>query len=86
MSAFYADAQAAYASATPFTPFLPTSSLSTFAVFSLTLAFVLSFYFSTLRSSSKSGLPLQEMGVAGVASILGGFALVFAFCAVGVNV
>jgi hypothetical protein len=39
-----------------------------------------------LRSLPKKGLPLQEIGVALVASLLGGFGTVAMFCTVGVYV
>ncbi|GAA5840150.1 hypothetical protein JCM11251_000617 [Rhodosporidiobolus azoricus] len=87
MSSSYADAQSLYAFSAPFEPFLPTTSLSSAAVFCLTLCFVLSFYFSTLRSTGKnsSALPV-ELGVAAMASVVGGFGTVLFFCTVGANV
>ncbi|GAA6061091.1 hypothetical protein JCM10212_006292 [Sporobolomyces blumeae] len=75
---------AEHASLEPFSPFLPPSSLQPLAVFLLSLAFVASFYFSTLRS--KSTVPLAELAVGAAASLLGGFGVVLAFCAVGVCV
>ncbi|GJN92587.1 hypothetical protein Rhopal_005618-T1 [Rhodotorula paludigena] len=41
-------------------------------------------YVRLLRS--KTTIPYSELAVAGLASIFGGFGLVFAFCAVGANV
>ncbi|ORY67944.1 hypothetical protein BCR35DRAFT_308315 [Leucosporidium creatinivorum] len=79
----YAELLAEHNSLPAFAPFLPSSSLQPLAITFLSLAFVLSFYFSTLRAK---GLPTQELAVGSLASVLGGFGLVFAFCAVGVNV
>lgn len=41
---------------------------------------------SARRLRSKTTIPYSELAVAGLASIFGGFGLVFAFCAVGANV
>ncbi|GAA5874569.1 hypothetical protein JCM1840_002232 [Sporobolomyces johnsonii] len=84
MPSTYDQLLAEHAALPPFEPFLAPSSLQPFAVLFLSLAFVLSFYFSTLRS--KSALPISELAVGALASVLGGFGLVFAFCAVGVCV
>ncbi|GAA5973469.1 hypothetical protein JCM11641_006478 [Rhodosporidiobolus odoratus] len=86
MSSSYADALAEFSTLPSFSPLLPTTSLPSLAALSLIIAFALSFYFSTLRSSSKSTFPAQELAVAGAASVSGGFGLVLAFCAIGANV
>ncbi|GAA5961459.1 hypothetical protein JCM3765_003588 [Sporobolomyces pararoseus] len=84
MSSTYEQLSSEHASLPSFTPFLSPSSLKPLSIVFLSFAFVASFYFSTLRS--KSTLPLSEVAVGSVASILGGFGLVLAFCAVGVCV
>ncbi|GAA6043320.1 hypothetical protein JCM8097_001183 [Rhodosporidiobolus ruineniae] len=84
MSSSYAEALAQHQSLPAFSPLLPSSSLSSLAVLLLSLSFVLSFYFSTLRS--KAVVPIQELVVAALASVVGGVGLVSAFCAVGANV
>ncbi|GAA5912731.1 OST5 family protein [Sporobolomyces salmoneus] len=84
MSSTYDQLAAEYSSLPSFTPFLSPTTLKPLSVFCLSLAFIASFYFSTLRS--KSSLPLSEVAIGSVASILGGFGLVLGFCAVGVCV
>ncbi|GAA5883815.1 hypothetical protein JCM16303_002389 [Sporobolomyces ruberrimus] len=84
MSSTYDQLSLEHASLPSFEPFLPPSSLKPLSIVFLSLAFIASFYFSTLRS--KSTVPIPEIAVGSIASILGGFGLVLAFCAVGVNV
>ncbi|GAA5847667.1 hypothetical protein JCM3766R1_002443 [Sporobolomyces carnicolor] len=83
MSSTYDQLVVEHASLEPFSPFLSPASLKPLSVVLLSLAFVASFYFSTLRSKSAA---LSQVAVGSVASILGGFGLVLAFCAVGVCV
>ncbi|BGO93553.1 hypothetical protein NBRC10512_000712 [Rhodotorula toruloides] len=84
MSSSYAALQLEHPSLPAFQPFLSPSSLQPLSILFLAIAFVLTFYFSTLRS--KSTLPVSELAVGGLASVFGGFGLVFAFCAIGANV
>ncbi|GAA6007213.1 OST5 family protein [Rhodotorula paludigena] len=84
MSSTYAQLKAEHAALPAFEPFFARSALPSLATQALLAAFVLTFYFSTLRS--KTTIPYSELAVAGLASIFGGFGLVFAFCAVGANV
>ncbi|SCV71392.1 BQ2448_2980 [Microbotryum intermedium] len=79
----YAELLREHASSTPFSPLISPSSAPPLAIVLLSIAFVSSFYFSTLRPSK---IPTNEIGSALIASVLGGFGLVFAFCALGVNV
>ncbi|KAI0685543.1 hypothetical protein BC835DRAFT_1289941, partial [Cytidiella melzeri] len=66
-----------------FTPFVPVAVLPYLAFALLSATFALAFYFSTI---SKSSLPIHEVLVASLASILGGFGVVALFCSVGVYV
>ncbi|BGP18413.1 hypothetical protein JCM10213_001660 [Rhodosporidiobolus nylandii] len=84
MSTVYTQKLLEHATLPPISPLLPPTTLSSAAALSLTVAFVLSFYFSTLRA--KSTLPVSELAVAALASVFGGFGLVFAFCSVGLSV
>ncbi|KPV73738.1 uncharacterized protein RHOBADRAFT_45694, partial [Rhodotorula graminis WP1] len=70
-----------HASLAAFSPLVSRSALPALATQCLVAAFVLTFYFSTLRNSLA-----KELGVAAGASIAGGFGIVFAFCLVGANV
>ncbi|KAM0790574.1 hypothetical protein ACM66B_004441 [Microbotryomycetes sp. NB124-2] len=81
MTSSYADLLAEHAQLPSFEPAVPTSALSPLALVCLPMAFVLSFYFTTLRSK-----PAQELAVGAAASLLGGIGLVCAFCALGINV
>jgi hypothetical protein len=81
---------------------IATSSLQSLAYTFLTIAFFLSFYFSTcashphhLRANTGTDEGVRRLGkesskrefvVGGAASVAGGLGLVLAFCAVGVNV
>ncbi|GAA5926114.1 OST5 family protein, partial [Sporobolomyces koalae] len=75
---------AEHSTLSPFTPFLAPASLQPLSIVFLSLAFIASFYFSTLRSKQK--FPLAEIAIGTLASILGGFGMVLGFCAVGVCV
>ncbi|KAL8276369.1 hypothetical protein RQP46_011214 [Phenoliferia psychrophenolica] len=75
--------RAEYSTLSPYSSSLPASTLSPLAFLFLTAAFVLSQYFSTLPAK---GVPTTELAVGGASAVLAGFGLVFAFCAVGVNV
>ncbi|KAI0344175.1 hypothetical protein BDW22DRAFT_1483282 [Trametopsis cervina] len=66
-----------------FSPVIPVSLLPYLAFVLLSATFVLTFYFSTIP---KSTLPVHEVLVASLASILGGFGVVALFCSVGVYV
>ncbi|SGY60520.1 BQ5605_C007g04444 [Microbotryum silenes-dioicae] len=79
----YAGLQREHASSTPFSPLISPSAAQPLAIVLLSIAFVSSFYFSTLRPSK---IPTTEIASALVASVLGGFGLVFAFCTLGVNI
>ncbi|KIY61743.1 hypothetical protein CYLTODRAFT_433506 [Cylindrobasidium torrendii FP15055 ss-10] len=79
----YEELKALHASLPPFSPIVPTSLLPTLALVLLFATFVLGFYFSTLP---KDTLPIRELQVASLASILGGFGVVALFCSVGVYV
>ncbi|KIM51249.1 hypothetical protein SCLCIDRAFT_33606 [Scleroderma citrinum Foug A] len=75
--------QALHKSLPPFSPYVPASLLPLIALVLLATTFALTFYFSTLL---KAAIPLREMGVASLASVLGGFGVVALFCSVGVYV
>ncbi|KAL4069035.1 hypothetical protein J3A83DRAFT_4095396, partial [Scleroderma citrinum] len=64
-----------------FSPYVPASLLPFIALVLLSSTFALTFYFSTLP---KAAFPFREIGVAGLASVLGGFGVVTLFCSVGV--
>ncbi|TNY21182.1 hypothetical protein DMC30DRAFT_416295 [Rhodotorula diobovata] len=81
MSTQYQALLAEHASLASFTPWVSRSALPALATQCLVAAFVLTFYFSTLRDQLA-----KEVGVAALASVAGGFGLVFAFCLVGANV
>ncbi|GAA6057886.1 hypothetical protein JCM3770_001817 [Rhodotorula araucariae] len=81
MSAAYQALLEEHAALPAFAPFVSRSALPTLATQCLLAAFVLTFYFSTLRNQL-----VKEVGVAAAASLAGGYGLVFAFCAVGANV
>ncbi|KAI6043796.1 hypothetical protein EDC04DRAFT_2562353 [Pisolithus marmoratus] len=66
----------------PFSPYVSTPLLPFIALFLLSSTFALAFYFSTLPKTA----PIRELGVALLASILGGFGVVALFCSVGVYV
>jgi len=72
-----------HAALPPFSPLVPTRLLPLIAWSLLFSVFFLAFYFTTLP---KKGLPLRELAVALVASILGGFGTVAMFCTVGIYV
>ncbi|POY73158.1 hypothetical protein BMF94_3788 [Rhodotorula taiwanensis] len=101
MSASYARLAAEHASSPPFTPFVPRSALQPLAIILLVAAFILTFAFSTLGSTStrrrttSSGKSTaqqptstvgKELVLGGAASVAGGVGLVLAFCAIGANV
>ncbi|GAA6025500.1 hypothetical protein JCM11491_002841 [Sporobolomyces phaffii] len=85
-SSTYDQLVAEHATLSPFTPFLAPSSVRPVSIVFLSLAFIASFYFSTLRSKSTVVVPVRELAVGSIASVLGGFGIVLAFCAVGVCV
>ncbi|GJE92023.1 OST5 family protein [Phanerochaete sordida] len=64
-----------------FSPIVPVGLLPYLAFVLLGATFALAFYYSTLPKA-----PLRELGIAGTASILGGFGVVALFCSVGVYV
>lgn len=66
----------------PFSPYVSTSLLPFIALVLLSSTFALAFYFSTLPKTA----PVRELGVALLASVLGGFGVVALFCSVGVYV
>ncbi|BGP42140.1 hypothetical protein JCM10450v2_006227 [Rhodotorula kratochvilovae] len=81
MSAAYQALLDEHASLPAFAPFVSRAALPALATQCLLAAFVLTFYFSTLRNQL-----VKEIGIAAAASVAGGFGLVFAFCAIGANV
>ncbi|KAJ6459513.1 hypothetical protein C8R45DRAFT_1109387 [Mycena sanguinolenta] len=72
-----------YTTSPAFSPLVPVAFLPYIAFVLLFLTFTLAFYVSTIP---KATIPVRELGIASLASILGGFGVVALFCAVGVNV
>lgn len=66
-----------------FSPSVPVGLLPYLAFLLLAATFVLAFYFSTLPTDK---VPIREVAVASLASILAGFGVVAMFCTVGVYV
>ncbi|WVR09121.1 hypothetical protein IAU60_006183 [Kwoniella sp. DSM 27419] len=83
MSDTYASVKALHASAPAFAPPIPIAALPTIAFLSLLAFFALTFLFTTLP---KSKVPIPELGIAAIASILAGGGVVAMFCTTGVNV
>ncbi|KIJ45192.1 hypothetical protein M422DRAFT_251377 [Sphaerobolus stellatus SS14] len=81
--ASYDSIQKLHQSLPAFQPYIPAAALPYPAFVLLVSTFVLAFYFSTLP---KATVPVRELGVAAIASVLSGFGVVFLFCSVGVNV
>ncbi|PWO01199.1 hypothetical protein FA09DRAFT_335829 [Tilletiopsis washingtonensis] len=79
----YAAAQAEHLAAAPFAPALPVAVMPYLAGILLALAFLLSFYFTTLP---KGRIALTEIVTAGGASLCIGFGIVALFTTVGVHV
>ncbi|GBE78582.1 hypothetical protein BKA93DRAFT_799571 [Sparassis latifolia] len=79
----YLSIQALHRSIPPFSPDIPVGLLPYLAFVLLATTFALAFYFSTLP---KDTLPVREVAVASIASLLGGFGVVALFCTVGVYV
>ncbi|CED82255.1 hypothetical protein [Phaffia rhodozyma] len=77
----YLALQSVHSNSVPFVPPVPTWALGPLATVTLSIAFIGSFYFSTIKKN-----PVQEVGTALVASSLTGLGIVALFCAVGVNV
>ena len=91
--------QALHKNIPSFSPYIPVAFLPYLAFPLLAATFVLTFYFSTyvptlLHTTTttkhcccripKSTLPVHELLVASLASVLGGFGVVALFCSVGV--
>jgi len=72
-----------YATLPPYSTTLSPVFLPYIAFILLLSTFTLGFYFTTLP---KDSLPVRELSVASLASILAGFGVVSLFCAAGVNV
>ncbi|KIM32959.1 hypothetical protein M408DRAFT_14531 [Serendipita vermifera MAFF 305830] len=79
--ASYSSLQSLHESLPPFSPLIPTSLIPIIAWSLLLSSFGLGFYFTTLP---KQSVPVTELLIAIVASILGGFGTVAMFCTVGV--
>lgn len=79
----YDSIQALHQSLPPFSPYISATLLPYLAGVLLTTTFALAFYFSTLP---KATVPIHEVGVASLASVLASFGIVALFCSVGVNV
>ncbi|KAJ6569408.1 hypothetical protein B0H19DRAFT_939294, partial [Mycena capillaripes] len=77
------NAQSLYTSSPAFQPLVPVGLLPYIAFTLLFLTFTLGFYVSTVP---KATIPVREVGVASLASLLGGFGVVALFCTVGVYV
>ncbi|KAF8508523.1 hypothetical protein JB92DRAFT_2732645, partial [Gautieria morchelliformis] len=75
--------QTLHQSLPPFVPYISATLLPYLAFVLLMATFALGFYFSTLP---KATIPVQEVGVASLASVLTGFGVVALFCSVGVHV
>ncbi|TFK71742.1 hypothetical protein BDN72DRAFT_764449, partial [Pluteus cervinus] len=67
----------------PFSAYIPLAVLPYIAFVLLASTFVLGFYFTTLP---KATVPIRELTVAAIASVLGGFGVVALFCSAGVYV
>nr|GAT50815.1 predicted protein [Mycena chlorophos] len=79
----YTSLQSLYTSTPAFAPLIPVGLLPYLAFLLLLSTFTLGFYVSTLP---KATVPVHEVGLASLASILGGFGVVALFCSVGVYV
>ncbi|KAF7306258.1 hypothetical protein MIND_00416600 [Mycena indigotica] len=79
----YTSLKSLYATSPAFSPLIPVGLLPYLAFILLLLTFTLGFYVSTLP---KAALPVREVGVASLASVLGGFGVVALFCTLGVYV
>ncbi|KAG8850841.1 hypothetical protein FRB96_009578 [Tulasnella sp. 330] len=79
----YEDVKTLHAALPAFAPIIPTQWLPSLSFILLASAFVLAFFFSTL---STPAIPVKEVGVAALASVLAGFGIVALFCSAGVYV
>ncbi|BGP57017.1 hypothetical protein JCM8202_004548 [Rhodotorula sphaerocarpa] len=100
MSAAYQRLAAEHAASPAFSPLVPRSALSPLALVLLVAAFILTFAFTTVgttsprrrRAGAKAAPPPaqstlgQELLLGSMASVAGGIGLVLAFCAIGANV
>ncbi|KAJ7058818.1 hypothetical protein C8F01DRAFT_1147321 [Mycena amicta] len=77
----YTSLKSLYTVSPAFQPLVPVGLLPYLAFVLLFLTFTIGFYMSTLE---KSSLPVREVGLASLASVLGGFGVVALFCTLGV--
>ncbi|KAF8584967.1 hypothetical protein K439DRAFT_1410502 [Ramaria rubella] len=99
MAETYTSIEKLHQSLPPFTPYLSAGLLPYLAFITLVATFALGFYFTTyvgnirawlpihtMSRLPKATIPIHEVGVASLASVLAGFGVVALFCSVGVNV
>ncbi|KAL1408167.1 hypothetical protein Q8F55_004971 [Vanrija albida] len=81
--ASYTSVKALYAELPAYQPLVSTTALPAIAFFFLTLSFLLTFFLTTLKTTS---IPVTEVGTALAAAFLAGGGVVALFCTVGVYV
>ncbi|KAG8990615.1 hypothetical protein FRB94_004523 [Tulasnella sp. JGI-2019a] len=79
----YEDIKNLHATLPAFAPIVPTQWLPSLSFILLASTFVLAFFFSTLPTPT---VPVKEIGVAALASVLAGLGIVALFCSAGVYV